>query len=104
MVSRSDTHERQHYLQTRSPPELILPGVNINGSGDGLAIRCRCCWTMGTECYHTFPVFSLASNTNNLCLPPFPNFTYLERALDDIAETVHCKIEECRISTIAKQD
>ena len=31
------------------------------------------------QCYHAFPVFSLASNANNLCLPPFPKFTYLER-------------------------
>jgi hypothetical protein len=45
-----------------SPPELILPGVNINGSGDSVAIPCRC-WTMGTECYHTFPAFSLAKAT-----------------------------------------
>jgi hypothetical protein len=29
-----------------SPLELILPGVNINGSGDSLAIHCRCCWSM----------------------------------------------------------
>jgi hypothetical protein len=26
-----------------------------------------------SECYHTFPAFSLASNANNLCLPPFPD-------------------------------
>ena len=79
IASRSDTHERSIIFKPDSPLELILPGVNINGPGDSLTIPCRCCWTMGTECYHTFPVFRLASNANNLCLPPFPKFTYLER-------------------------
>jgi hypothetical protein len=46
-----------------SPLELILPGVNINGSGGSLAIPYRCCWTMGTECHHTFRAFGLAKAT-----------------------------------------
>ncbi|MFY9797652.1 MAG: hypothetical protein WAJ93_18350, partial [Candidatus Nitrosopolaris sp.] len=54
--------------------ELILPGVNIIGSGDRLAIPCRCCWTMGTKCYHTFPAFSLAKATPTISVfHLFPN-------------------------------
>ncbi|MGB8934949.1 MAG: hypothetical protein WCC17_07570 [Candidatus Nitrosopolaris sp.] len=51
---------------------LILPGVNIIGSGDSVAIPCR--WTMGTECYHTFPAFSLAKATPTISVfHLFPN-------------------------------